>query len=241
MKKIIVSPEARFTFTHYGDRTNADVFQNDAYVFNLALKNKYEHKLFNRPASLIFDVDYTKTGKDSNKIHQRDPYSSSVNFTLGESFSYFAVGDTSFKIKRKDYKGTDPSINNNVYELTADQTLALSNQNLLIFMVNASTTDNYNNTTMNTDTYLFRVDYIIPEVFLHHTLNLALAETITDTKLQQSTRGTETSFNPSLDLSREINTHTKISVNFDFTNNTSKSSDYTYQKHVITMELKYVF
>ena len=240
-KMFIIAPEARFTFTQYGDQTNSDVFQNDTYIFNFALKNKYEHKAFTRPASLIFDIDYTKTGKDSNKKHKRDPYSQAINFTLGESFTYFSAGDSTIKFKRKSYTGTDASINNYTYEMSVDQTLALSNQNLLIFMVNASMVDNYNNKTMNTNSILARIDYIIPEIFLHHTLDVALGETVTDTKLQNATRGTETSLNPSLDLSREINQNTKISANVDVTFNKSKSSDYTYQKNVISMEFKYVF
>jgi tetratricopeptide (TPR) repeat protein len=240
-KNILISPEARFTFTQYGDRTSSEVFQNDAYILNLNLKNKYEATLFNKPASTIFDIEYSKTAKDTNKRHSRDPYSSSLNFTIGESFSYFVSGDTSIKFKRKEYKGADVSINNTTYEFSADQTVALSNQNLLILVIDASQIDNYNNVSMSTNTYLMRVDYIIPEIFIHHTLDIAVGETVTDTKLQKSTRGTETSLNPSLDLSRDLSPNTKISVNYDFTDNSSKSTDYTYQKHVISMELKYVF
>lgn len=240
-KIFIIAPEVRFTFSQYGDQTNSEVYQNDAYILNASLKNKYEHKMFTRPASLIVDIDYTKSGKDSNKTHNRDPYSQSLNFTLGESFTYFNAGDSTIKFKRKSYTGTDASINNYTYEMSVDQTLALSNQNLIIMMFNASTVDNYNNQTMNTNSYLARVDYIIPEIFSHHTLNLAIAETVTDTKLQYENRGTETSLNPSIDISREINEHAKISANFDFTSNTSKSTEYSYQKHVISMEFKYVF
>lgn len=240
-KKILIEPEIRFTFTQHSDQTNSEVYQNDTYIFNFSLKNKYEHKLFEMPASFIFDLDYSKVGKDTHKVHKRDPYSKSLNITLGEAFSYFSAGDTTIKFKRKDYAGDSSSINNHTYEFSADQTLVLSSQNLMIFMLDASMVDNYNNKTTNTNSLLARIDYIIPEVFLHHTLDLALAETVTDTKLQKATRGTETSLNPSVDLSREITPHTKVSVNYDFTSSKSKSTDYTYQKHVISMELKYVF
>lgn len=135
----------------------------------------------------------------------------------------------------------DESINNTTVEFSADQTLALRNQNLLILMFDGSKIDNYNNTSMSTNTYLVRLDYIIPEVFIQHTLDLAIAETLTDPRAQMASRGYETTLNPSVDLSRDINPNTKISVNYDFSDNKSKSSDYTYQKHVISMELKYVF
>ena len=240
-KKFIVAPEVRVTFTQYDNQADSDIFQNDAYIINISDKNKYEHTAFNHPASLLFDIDYSKTAKDYNKVHKRDTYSKSINLTLGESLSFFNFGDSNFKIKRKDYIGTDTAINNHTYDLSIDQTIALASQNLIIIMADASVIDNYNNTSTSTNTLLTRCDFIMPEIFTHHTLGLALATTFTDTKDQQSTRGTETTINPSIDLSRDITKEMKMSLNYDFTNNNSKSSTYKYQKSVVTMEFKYVF
>jgi tetratricopeptide (TPR) repeat protein len=240
-KMFLIAPELRLNFTQYSDRKNSDVFQNDSYIISFALKNKFEHSMFKKPASMILDIDYSKTSKDFNKKHSRDPYSSSLGFSIGERVTLFDAGDSTLKYTRKDFQGTDTSINNYTNEFSLDQTLALSNQNLLILMVDFSKVDNYNNSFMNTDSVLFRVDYLMPEIFWKQTLTVAMATTFTDTKQQQLTRGSETTLNPSLNLSRNLTKAATISLNYDFTKNSSKSSDYTYNKHVTQMEFKYVF
>jgi hypothetical protein len=240
-KKILISPEIRFTYTKYNNQTDSDVYQNDSYSLNASLKNKYEHLLFKRPASRIFDLDFTKTYKDFNKTHKKEAYAQSYNVTIGEAFSYFEVGDSTIKLKRKEYQGTDSSINNYTYEINMDQIIAFSNQTLLIFMMSGTYVNNYNNTLTNTNAFLTRFDYIIPGIMPNYTLSLALATTFTDTKAQKDSRGTETSLNPSIDFAREINKKLKISLNFDFTDNRSKSTSYTYKKSLTSLELKYVF
>lgn len=74
-----------------------------------------------------------------------------------------------------------------------------------------------------------------------YTIDLALAITITDTKANKETRGTEVSLNPSVDLSKEINEKMKLSVNYDFSRNKSKHTDYDYKKHVFSTEFRYSF
>ena len=125
--------------------------------------------------------------------------------------------------------------------MIGDQTIALPNQHLIIALFEADFVDNYNNSSTNTDSYLLRFDYLIPEILPKYTLAFAMATTVTDTKTQKSSRGTEFTFNPSLDLSKEINEKMKISINYDFTKNKSKLSDYSYQKNVFTTEFRYSF
>jgi hypothetical protein len=74
-----------------------------------------------------------------------------------------------------------------------------------------------------------------------YTLDLALATTITDTKTQMATRGTETTLNPSIDLSKEINERMKVSLNYDYTKNKSKQSDYSYQKSIFSTGFHFSF
>lgn len=240
-KRYILSPEARVTFTEHGDQSSPEVYQNDSFVMNFNLKNKYEHKVKDLPASFLFDIDYSHILKDYNSKKKREFYAKSYTFTVGESFSYFDIGDTTLKIKRKNFTGEDSSISNHTTTLSADQTFFFSNQHLLIALFDASFIDNFNNTSTNTDTYLLRFDYIIPSILPQYTLGLAMATTMTDTKEQEASRGTELSFNPSIDLSREISNNSKVSVNYDFTKSKSKDSNYSYRKHVLTTEYRYSF
>lgn len=240
-KKFILSPEARINFVEHADRHSPEVYQNDSLSLNFNLKNKYEHKKFDKPASFIFDIDYSNTSRDWKQRKKRDYYSTAVTFTIGESFTYFSFGDTSLKIKRKDYEGDNTAINNNTYTLSADQTVFLPIGHLLIGLFEANFVDNYNNKLSNTNSYLTRFDYLIPAIWPKYTLGLAIATTITDTVRQKASRGTEVSINPSLDLSKEITPAIKVGINYDFTKSKSKDTNYTYRKHVYTGEFRYSF
>ena len=240
-KRFVISPEVRINFVQNSDQDSSDVYQNDTMSLNFNLKNKYEHTLFSKPASFLFDTEYSKNYKDYNKKHSRDPYAKAITYGIGESFGYFSVGDTSFKLKRKNYDGTDSSISNKTTTISFDQTASLPNQHMIIGLFEADFVDNYNNDSSSTNTYLTRVDYLIPDIMPKYTLDIACGFTITDTKLQKATRGTETTLNPSIDLSKEINEKMKISVNFDYTKNKSKQSDYAYQKSIFSTEFRYSF
>jgi tetratricopeptide (TPR) repeat protein len=240
-KRFIISPEARFTYTKHSNQTDADVYQNDSFVMNFALKNRYEHKVRDLPASLIFDIDYSRTLKDWKAQKKKEFYAKATTFTIGESFSYFAIGDTTIKLKKKTYTGANEAINNHTTTLAADQTFFLPIQHLVLATFDASFIDNYNNTTSSTDAFMARIDYIIPDIKPKFTLDIALAMTLTDTKEQKLTRGTETLINPSLDLSYDLNQASSISANYDFTKSKSKDSDYSYSKHVISSEFRYAF
>ncbi len=240
-KRFIMSPELRINFVQNGDQDTPEVFQNDTYSVFANLKNKYEHNMFGQPSSFLFDIEYNNSHKDWRQIHERSAYATSLAFAIGESFTYFSVGDTSVHFKRKAYKGENEQINNTTYSLSADQTAALPNGHMVIGLFEADFIDNYNNTSTSTDTYLLRFDYLIPEIMPKYTLDIALASTVTDTKEQEATRGTEFTLNPSLDLSKEINDHMKISINYDYTKNNSKQSDYKYSKSIFSTEFRYSF
>ncbi|MDD4973601.1 MAG: tetratricopeptide repeat protein [Bacteriovorax sp.] len=240
-KRFIVSPEVRITFVQNSDQDSPEVYQNDNFSINANLKNKYEHLVNGQPASFLFDIELGKTLKDWKQTHKREAYSNTMNLGIGEAFNYFSAGDTSFKIKRKNFTGVNELISNHTISVSGDQTISFTNQHLLIALIEADFINNYNNTPSNTNTYLARFDYLVPEIMSKYTLGLALATTITDTKEQNATRGTELTLNPSIDLSKEINEKMKISVNYDYTKNKSKQSDYDYKKHVFSTEFRYSF
>lgn len=240
-KKFILAPELRINFSHHSDQDSPEVFQNDALVIYTNSKNKYEHTISNKPASFLFDLEYSNTFKDWKQTHKRSAYAQSTSIGIGESFNYFSFGDSSFKFKRKSYVGENTSISNTTYSISADQTALLPNQHLLITLLEMNMVDNFNNPTSNTNTYLTRFDYLMPELMPRYTLGLALSTTITDTKAQKATRGTEVSLNPSIDLSNNFSENLKISVNLDYTHNKSKQSEYSYQKSVFSTEFRYSF
>lgn len=240
-KRFIISPEARLTFTQHSNQTEPEVYQNDSFVMNFALKNKYEHKIKDLPASFIFDIDYSHTQKDWQAQKKKENYAKSTTFTVGESFNYFNFGDTTFKLKRKNYIGVNEQISNHTTVVSADQIIFLPIQHLVVALFEADFIDNFNAPSTNTNTFLFRLDYIIPEIFPTYTLGAAFATTMTDTLEQKATRGTEFSWNPSIDIAKDLTDKSKISFNYDYTKSSSDSPDYAYGKSVFTTEFRYSF
>ena len=100
---------------------------------------------FSQPASFLFDVEFGKLLKDWKQTHKRKAYSTSSTFGIGEAFTYFSAGDTSFKFKRKDFTGETESISNHTTSISGDQTFSLANQNLLIALLEADFINNFNN------------------------------------------------------------------------------------------------
>ncbi len=240
-KRFIISPEIRINFVQNSDQDSPEVFQNDTSSLNFNLKNKYEHTMFMAPASMLFDIEYGRNDKAWQQKHKREHYADAFTFSIGELFSYFSFGDSSIKLRFKDYKGENTTISNRTKSLSADQTFVLPTQHLFIAFFEADFIDNYNNSATNTNSYLGRFDYIIPEILPTYTLDFALAMTVTDTKEQKASRGTEFTLNPSLDLSKQISERFKIAVNYDFTKSNSKQPDYKYTKSIFSTEFRYSF
>ncbi len=240
-KKLILSPSFRATLTQHSDQDNAEVFQNDSSILNASLKNKYEHTANSNPAAFSFNIDFSRTLKDKDQTHNRKFYADALTFTFAEQVTYFSFGDTNFKLKFKDYSAYSSSLNNYTTSFSLDQTVSTRFMHLIIFLLDYSTTDNYNNSSTNSNTLLFRTDYIIPEIAPKYTLSFALSINLTDTLEQKTTRGTEWSLNPSMDFSKDVTENLKFNFNVDYTKAHSKSSSYTYNKSVFTTELKYSF
>jgi tetratricopeptide (TPR) repeat protein len=240
-KRVILTPEFRFNFVQHSDQTHSEVYQNDSLSLNANLKNKVEHLINANPASFLIDLEFSKIMKDWNSKHSREAYSDALTLGIGESFNYFHFGDSTFKIKRKNYIGKTTSNSNHTVSISADQIVSLPSKQLIIALFETDFINNYNNSSSNTDTYLFRLDYLIPEIFPKYTLGFGMATTLTNTLLQKSSRGTELMLNPSIDISKNISEKVKISINYDFTKNNSKNSEYDYKKHVIYTEFRFSF
>jgi len=240
-KMYVMSPEIRITQAQHSDRSSPEVYQNDSFLINANLKNKLEHQFKNQPASLLFDLEFSQVNKDWNQKKKKELYASSLAFSIGESFNLFSFGETTLKLKYKNYKGENTDISNKTTSLSVDQTYYLPKQQLLIFLFDFSSIDNFNLKSSSTDTYLLRFDYILPEIFPDYTLSIALATTVTDTKQQKEARGTEMNYNPSIEVSKQIGSNMKTSLTYDMTKSKSKTSSYAYDKSSLALEFQYNF
>ncbi len=240
--RYILKPNLKIKNTIHGDRNNSAVYKNDAYNISGGIKTSREHTLFGNKASLIFDVDYSYIAQDPDLDKNNKFFSRATTFTFGEKFKFFSAGNTSIKIKYKDYYGYLETLHKRTKTLAMDQLIITKSGKLFIFLFSGDFADNYNNVTQSVDTYLFRCDWLAPNFWPKYTLNIAMAVTITDTKLQKITRGTEKTYNPSIKVTKNVNDHMAFTVGYSFTKNDSlDTSSYAYTKHVTNFELKYDF
>ncbi|MCK6595231.1 MAG: tetratricopeptide repeat protein [Bacteriovoracaceae bacterium] len=240
-KRIIISPDLRVVYTQYSDSKNATVYQNNSYLFTYALRNRFEHTLWQKPASFLFDIERNYTARDKSQEKKRTKYATSQSFMFGEKFRFFSAGETTIKYKFKDYAAYLETLNNKTTSLSLDQTIFTKNQHLMIVLFSADFIDNYNATNNSTDSYLFRLDYLIPEFMPQYTLGFALSSTFLDTKEQTDTRGMEKTLAASVDITRDISKNLKVNFNYELTQNTSKSETYEYKKSIFLTEIKYQF
>ncbi len=240
-KRYIVSPESRVTYTRYTDTENATVYQNNAYLINFALRSKVEHTLRGQPASAIVEFESNYTARDKYQQKKLNKYATSKTFTIGEKFKLSSWGDSSLKFKYKDYNAYSDSLDNKTKTVVFDHTKITGMGHLVIFLVTLDFIENYRATSNSTDSYLFRIDYLIPEIIPQYSLGFGLSTTLLDTKEQKATRGTEKNIAPSIDLSRDVTDRFKVGFNYEFTKNISKSDSNEYTKHVLQTELKYSF
>ena len=99
-----------------------------------------------------------------------------------------------------------------------------------------------NTPTSDTDSYLMRMDYIIPEIMPKYILNPSMTMTFLDTKQQKATRGIEKTYNPVIKLVRKSGDHLQTSIFYSYTNNQSKNEAANeYEKTQYGFEMKYIF
>ncbi len=238
LNRFIIAPELRSNFTYYTDRTNSDIYQNDTISIAPALRFRLEHKLLHRPASLIFDIEHNVTERDREQKKEKIFFGRSTTMVLGEKFRFFSFGDTTFKLKFKTYTSYLNSYDFDATTLQLTQVMLRKNGHLAIFLFISDFTRMKEDSTNDTDSYLFRTDYIIPHIFLDYNLRLGCSITLLDTKALKDSRGVETTISPSIEISKDINKHVAYSLTWDYSDKSSDQESYAYSKQVLTFQFK---
>ena len=241
LNKFIIEPELRGTHTLYADRNESTIYKNDTLSLAPALRNSLEHKLFKKPASLILNFEYNYTQRDVDGTKTKSYAGKSTTISFGEKFRLFSFGDTTITYKKRTYEAYLVSSNNKTTTLSLNQVVILPTRHLLLLMFIHDGTRLDIGTFSDTNSMLFRFDYIWPNFYEKYSLKFAMALTFLDTLEQSEIRGTEKTYNPSIELSKTINKYMKYSLSFDYTNSTSLLSSNEYDKQVLTFELKFNF
>ncbi len=235
-------PALTLNLTRHTDQDSSSVYQNDGHDYTLALKTRTEHFAFDKPAGLGLDLDYNKVEKDYRGIHDPEYFSKAYSISVSDSFSYFKLGGSVVSYKFRKSSSYTAAQDNSSQTLTLVQTHVRPNQHLMIFLFMGTFTRLPNTPTSDTDSYLMRMDYIIPEIMPKYILNPSMTMTFLDTKQQKATRGIEKTYNPVIKLVRKSGDHLQTSIFYSYTNNQSKNEAANeYEKTQYGFEMKYIF
>lgn len=236
-RKLLITPEFRFYYSKYIN-SDPSVYQNDSTIMYFNLRNKYEHKFKDQPASTLFDIEYAKTNKDYNMTKTREPYSTSLGIIGGYNFNWFKSGETTLKLKYRSVTNTNQILSNNNISLYADQIILRPSGNYFLFVTELSNIAYSNNTLFSNRSLMARFDYMISEGWFHLNYDLSLSTTIIDTMAQKATKGTETLLDPSIEISKYINSYLKASFNYEYNKYQSLLPTSTYSKHLFSIDLR---
>lgn len=238
-----LEPTVDFYYLKHQDQDDAEIYTNDYYQLTPKLKTKFEHKLFNAPASFLVDFEYEYKKRDVEANHQLTLNNRTTTFVFGERFKYFSIGETTLKFKLKSFRSYLESNHFDAKIISLDQIAFLSNGDLIIGLWQYDSNDYFNNVENSTSTNLFRIDYIRPNFMFKTTLNLALSLTMTtyDDATRSTERGTEKTWNPYFKLSRSLSDKMTINFSYSYTKNSSLQSSQQYTKHITATEINYDF
>lgn len=239
--RYLLEPTLRINQKKYAETSEPTVYQNDSYDITLGTVLKFEHTAKEQPATFGIGVDYKYIARDRLQQKSRIFFARSTTFSLFETLRLTKWGDTTFRLKYKNYEAYQESLNNTTKTFAVDQIAILPNGTLLIGIFNADIID-VENERDSTNAYLFRVDHLRPNFIGGFTLSAGLGITFLDTKLQSDTRGTEKTFNPSFKLIKKLSQDVSMQITYDYTKNTSEDTlRYEYSKHVTGLRFRIKF
>jgi tetratricopeptide (TPR) repeat protein len=237
-KRVAVVTGAMLNHSYYGNRTSPSVYTNDSYSLTPSLKTKIFHRLLNRRANFIFDTAYAYNARDWSQTKQVEYYDQSTSFTVGEKLKYFPWGDTTLKFKLKTSKGHESSLDKKSSNFSLSQMIIMPWRHVGMLLTSIDDLKYTNDSNSDNRTYLMRFDYIAPNILATKLTFSANITTIwLDTKEQKESRGVEFSYTPGLKIAVPVSHNLDLSLSYDFTSNKSKQSDYTYTKHVTSLDV----
>lgn len=240
----VFQPEMSVTTERFFERENSEVYTNDNLILNPSLTTKFEHLMGGKPATTSLETAYVYRQQDFNAEKSVDYYFNQTSITLGERVNLLSMGPTQAKVGVEIVRGaTDAldTLDRTTYTLSLDQIINLS-KGAFLLLLNQNRFNGYKTAETNdTNSYLFRTDYVVPDAIWAWDLNLTAAITITDTKEQSEERGTELLYAPGVFFTKRFK-EWRVKLLYNFNSNNSKDKDtFDYTQHIVSGELRYNF
>jgi tetratricopeptide (TPR) repeat protein len=241
-KTYFVTPEIGYSYKYHARRHSPNVYKNDNYSIDPAIRNSYEHTLFGDKASVMFEIEYNYTAQDYGATKDLRYYSQHYQFILGEKFNLFKFGETTFQAKGKDKNSYTISSKSQTLTINLSQSINMPNGYALTVALNADFERFKTTPTSDANTYKLTLSPVIPErFFTYYTIAPAFNVTVADPRNTRPTKGLEQTYNPSLKLKRNWN-GLDMDINYGYTNKYSKDKTTSaYSKHEIGLATTYNF
>lgn len=241
-QRFSLQPELKGAFTRHFVQNVPQVYRNDNYVIQPKILYGIEHSIHGKIARVELETNYYYQARDVNQIHRLEFFGSSFEYVLGERLEYFKIGETYFKIARKNFTGRSSSVDSYTHTFGLTQTINMPNSHMLLILINIDWLKTYLNTINSTNTYLGRVDYIAPNAFLGCRATGALSASIFDPLELRDGRGLEKNISPSIEIGRSLFSFGELNLKYAYIKNFSQNkTTFQYQKHVATFELNIRF
>lgn len=233
-----VSPELRFNYTYYHHRV-PEIYRNDNYYVAPALRTAYEYSAWSKPATILFDYDFSQSQRDVNAKKELVFSSRSNAFTIGNRFNYFSAGETTIKFRYRMFDSYNDASDSKAMSLSFEQTIAMNTNTLLLYSSIDRTRTN--NEVFSTNAVTARADYIM-SAGKWGAPSFGLMLTSNDPINNRSQRGRELLVNPNVRLTKSLSKNWRGTAKYDYQKNNSKDqAGFAYQKSVYSVEIEYLF
>jgi len=240
-RRFIFTPEMRFSYSEYGEENNPDIAQNDSYSIAPALRGSYEFSWNKLKSSLLYELEYNYSARDKNQVGERTFFGRSLTYTLGLRRRFFKNGDTTVKLRQRSLTSFSDALSGTTTTLYFDQLWVRENGHIIVGLF---ITDFYRPTSefSATDSYLFRVDYLMPRLFWGLDFNWSASVSMLDTKLQKEVRGVERNTLLGLKIQKRLNRRWRLGLTYNYNQNDSSDEvNFSYKKTTYGLELRYSF
>jgi len=233
-----IAPEMRVSYSRYDNRVDR-IIKNDNLLLAPAVRTSYEHTLWNKPASTIFDYEFGQVQRDIQAQRTLDFASRAHTFSVGERFNYFSAGGSTVRLKYRKFTSYLDASNSSALGLTYEQIVSLKLGTLMLF-------SSFDRTRVNTSAFdsnsiTVRGDWIMP-AYKGINPSVGLAMTLNDPINDRAARGLEKLINPGIRLNKMFGKNWGSTMRFEHFENISKDKEnFSYRKSLFALEIEYIY
>ncbi|MBY0516614.1 MAG: tetratricopeptide repeat protein [Bacteriovoracaceae bacterium] len=236
-----ISPEMKFNYTRHLKR-EAEIYRNDNWVLAPAIRSSYEHTWRKKPASFLVDYDYVYSNRDRNAAQELKFNSRVQTLSIGERIvGLISHGESTLRLRYRDFNSYSAQANSKTMGAAFEHIQPTQSGKMFIYNLGYDVT-RVTNDAFDSNTLFMRADVILPAWKKWQiTPQVGFGLTLTD-PLNDTSRGLEKTYNPSLRLSKPMWKKYNLSFHADYMQNDSKNLEsFAYKKSMYGFELAYLF